>query len=61
LSNVFSESSKIYGNGRTFPQKVPYFFIIDFLGENVEIFKEDDIEKSGLLLIFKTFQTQKAP
>jgi len=40
-------------------QKVPYFFIIDFLTENVEIFKEDEIEKSGLLIDFQTFSTVK--
>ncbi|HCR75074.1 MAG TPA: aminodeoxychorismate synthase component I [Chryseobacterium sp.] len=36
-------------------QKVPYFFIIDFLTENVEIFKEDEIENSGLLIDFQNF------
>ncbi|PZU13727.1 MAG: aminodeoxychorismate synthase component I, partial [Chryseobacterium sp.] len=36
-------------------QKVPYFFIIDFLGENVEVFKEGDIKKSGLLIDFQNF------
>lgn len=40
-------------------QKVPYFFIIDFLTENVEIFKEYEIEKSGLLIDFQTFSTVK--
>ncbi|WP_185207448.1 aminodeoxychorismate synthase component I [Chryseobacterium sp. C3] len=38
-------------------QKVPYFFIIDFLTENVEIFKEDEIENSGLLIDFQNFST----
>ncbi|MDR6405149.1 para-aminobenzoate synthetase component 1 [Chryseobacterium ginsenosidimutans] len=40
-------------------QKVPYFFIIDFLAENVEIFKENEIEKSGLLIDFQNFSTIK--
>ncbi|WP_326981459.1 aminodeoxychorismate synthase component I [Chryseobacterium sp. MYb264] len=40
-------------------QKVPYFFIVDFLTENVEIFKEDEIEKSGLLIDFQNFSSLK--
>jgi para-aminobenzoate synthetase component 1 len=40
-------------------QKVPYFFIIDFLAENVEVFKENEIEKSGLLIDFQKFSTTK--
>lgn len=40
-------------------QKVPYFFIIDFLTENVEIFQEHEIEKSGLLIDFQNFSTDK--
>lgn len=40
-------------------QKVPYFFIIDFLAENVELFKENEIEKSGLLIDFQNFSTTK--
>ncbi|MBL3548612.1 MULTISPECIES: aminodeoxychorismate synthase component I [Chryseobacterium] len=40
-------------------QKVPYFFVIDFLSENVEIYKEDEIEKSGLLIDFQHFSTVK--
>lgn len=40
-------------------QKVPYFFIIDFLAENIEIYKENEIEKSGLLIDFQEFSTSK--
>lgn len=40
-------------------QKVPYFFVIDFLSENVEIYQEKDIEKSGLLIDFQTFSNTK--
>lgn len=40
-------------------QKVPYFFIIDFLTENVEIFKRDEIENSGLLIDFQSFSNTK--
>lgn len=39
-------------------QKVPFFFIIDFLSENVEIYKENEIEKSGLLIDFQIFSKQ---
>lgn len=38
-------------------QKVPYFFIIDFLTENVEIYKENEIKKSGLLIDFQHYKT----
>jgi para-aminobenzoate synthetase component 1 len=41
-------------------QKVPYFFIIDFLTENVEIFKENEIEKSGLLIDFQCYSNAKS-
>lgn len=40
-------------------QKVPYFFVIDFLTENVEIYKDNEIEKSGLLIDFQSFSTSK--
>ncbi len=40
-------------------RKVPYFFIIDFLTENVNIFQEHEIEKSGLLIDFQNFSTVK--
>jgi para-aminobenzoate synthetase component 1 len=40
-------------------QKVPYFFVIDFLSENVEIYQQSEIEKSGLLIDFQTFSNAK--
>ncbi|WP_374460428.1 aminodeoxychorismate synthase component I [Chryseobacterium taeanense] len=40
-------------------QKVPYFFMVDFLAQNVEIFKENEIEKSGLLIDFQSFSSLK--
>lgn len=40
-------------------QKVPYFFIIDFLAGNVEVFKENELEKSGLLIDFQCFSNTK--
>lgn len=36
-------------------QKVPFFFIIDFLVNRVEIFTENEIEKKGLLIDFQCF------
>lgn len=36
-------------------QKVPFFFIIDFQVDQVEIFKENEIEKEGLLIDFQGF------
>lgn len=40
-------------------QKVPYFFVIDFLSENVEIYRENEIEKSGLIIDFQYFSNTK--
>lgn len=40
-------------------QKVPYFFVIDFLSENVEIYQEKEIEKSGLIIDFQEFSNIK--
>ncbi|MEF9480362.1 aminodeoxychorismate synthase component I [Chryseobacterium sp. RRHN12] len=40
-------------------QKVPYFFVIDFLSENVEIYPENEIEKSGLIIDFQEFSNAK--
>lgn len=40
-------------------QRTPYFFIIDFLSENVEIYLENEIEKSGLSIDFQSFSTPK--
>lgn len=38
-------------------QKVPFFFMIDFLMENVKIFKEDEIDESALLIDFQEFKS----
>ncbi|HCM32699.1 aminodeoxychorismate synthase component I [Chryseobacterium sp.] len=40
-------------------KRVPYFFVIDFLSENVEIYPENEIEKSGLIIDFQSFSTIK--
>jgi len=40
-------------------QKVPYFFMIDFLVHAVEIFTEAEIEKNGLLIDFQMFSNTK--
>jgi len=40
-------------------QKVPFFFMIDFLVNNVEIFTENELEKKGLLIDFQTFSNIK--
>ena len=37
-------------------QKVPFFFMIDFLVEKVEIFKEDELNKDELLIGFQNFK-----
>lgn len=38
-------------------QKVPFFFMIDFLMKNVEIFNENEINKNGLLVDFQYFKS----
>ncbi len=40
-------------------RKVPFFFIIDFRAENVEIFKQDEIADAGLLIDFENFSNAK--
>ncbi|MET3537056.1 para-aminobenzoate synthetase component 1 [Chryseobacterium limigenitum] len=40
-------------------RKVPYFFVIDFLVDNVEIYRENEIQKSGLLIDFQNFKSSK--
>lgn len=40
-------------------QKVPYFFVIDFLSEAVEIYQENEIEKSGLIIDFQDITIPK--
>ncbi|RNA61134.1 aminodeoxychorismate synthase component I [Chryseobacterium nematophagum] len=40
-------------------RKVPYFFIIDFLAENVEVYLENEIERSGLIIDFQGISTTK--
>lgn len=40
-------------------QKVPYFFMIDFLSENIEIYTENEINRSGLLIEFQHFSSSK--
>lgn len=42
-------------------RKAPFFFICDFLMENVEIFTPDEIEKKGLLVDFPKFTSGKRP
>ncbi len=39
-------------------QKVPFFFMIDFLMENVEVFTENAVENKGLMIDFKAFKTE---
>jgi para-aminobenzoate synthetase component 1 len=36
-------------------RKVPFFFIIDFRAEKVEIFKQDEIADAGVLIDFENF------
>jgi para-aminobenzoate synthetase component 1 len=38
-------------------QKVPFFFMIDFLMKNIEIFTENEINNNGLLVDFQKFKS----
>ena len=40
--------------------KVPFFFMIDFLMENVEIFEENEIDSSNVLIDFPNFTNVKS-
>lgn len=40
-------------------QKVPFFFIIDFLMENIEIYLESEILNSGLMIDFQNIKKTK--
>ena len=42
-------------------KKVPFFFMVDFLMEQVEVFPESTIDESGLLIEFQGFKNAKAP
>lgn len=41
-------------------QKVPFFFMIDFLVENIEIFTEGEIQNSGLFVDFPHFRSMNS-
>ncbi len=38
-------------------QKIPFFFLIDFCVENIEIFTSDQISSSGLMIDFQLFKS----
>ena len=40
-------------------QKVPFFFVIDFLMENVLIFSQEDLEAQKILVDFPNFKNIK--
>ena len=40
-------------------KKVPFFFMVDFLLEKVEVFKENEIEEESLLIDFQNFKNMK--
>ena len=39
----------------------PYFFLVDFLMENVEVFTEEELDKSDLLIDFQKFKKTDEP
>ena len=39
----------------------PFFFLVDFLMENVEVFNEEELEESGLLIDFQNFKKVNKP
>ena len=40
-------------------KKVPFFFMVDFLLEKVEVFLENEIEEESLLIDFQNFKNMK--
>ena len=40
-------------------KKVPFFFMVDFLLEKVEVFQENEIEEESLLIDFQNFKKMK--
>ena len=40
-------------------KKVPFFFMVDFLLEKVEVFQENEIEEKSLLIDFQNFKNMK--
>ena len=40
-------------------KKVPFFFMVDFLLEKVEVFQENEIEEESLLIDFQNFKNMK--
>lgn len=37
-------------------KKIPFFFMVDFLGEKVEVYHENELAESGLLIDFQSFK-----
>ncbi len=42
-------------------EKIPYFFIIDFLSENIIIFTREELSNSGILIDFPHFKNVELP
>ena len=42
-------------------QKVPFFFMVDFLMEKVEVFTENELSASSLLIDFEKFTNSSLP
>ena len=42
-------------------QKVPFFFMVDFLMEKVEVFTENELSESSLLIDFEKFTNARLP
>ncbi len=50
---IFSSEEKFRKMDELSQNKVPFFFFVDFLAENIEIYTETEIDKKGLLIDFK--------
>ncbi len=48
--------SKFFEMDQLSERKLPFFFLVDFLMETVEIFTENEASKKGLLIDFPTFK-----
>ena len=42
-------------------QKVPFFFMVDFLVKNIEVYTEIELKENGLSIDFQNFKTELTP
>lgn len=56
LPNVKNQQTEIFRNGRAFSAESSFLFVIDFLMENVLIFRQEDLDAQKILVDFPNFK-----